>query len=75
MITLPQKNVVVKFNTIPIFLSFFLLIQKKKNLDASCSPNPCSNGKQCSTRLNGDYNCGCSPGYYGGDCETGFIFF
>ena len=38
-------------------------------------PSRCSNGGQCSTRLNGNFNCDCLPGYGGETCEIGFFFF
>jgi len=46
--------------------------KKKHEIDSSCPENRCSNGEQCSTRLNGNYYCQC----FGSQCEIGsFLFF
>jgi len=64
-----------------------LSIQKKKMtivitiiLDSSCPTNQCSTNKQCSTRLNGNFNCDCLPGYFIEDvdctpCPENFYLF
>ena len=45
-----------------------------KFIDASCPSNKCLNGGQCSTRLNGNFNCECLVGFGGTTCENGFTF-
>ena len=75
MIPMMQKVIVVK--NIIVFFLFFLnsKTKQKKQKKASCSTNPCLNGGQCSTRLNGNYHCECVPGYTGINCEYGYLFF
>jgi len=48
--------------------------RKKKRIDLSCSPDPCFNGGQCSTRLNGNYHCECINGFIGVNCTNGYFF-
>ena len=74
MILQLQKVNVVKKKFRQIFF-FFPLKKKKTILDASCPSNKCLSGGQCSTRLNGIFNCQCLPGYFGNTCQTSYFFF
>ena len=41
---------------------------------ANCSYTPCENGGNCTDLSSGDYECSCSGGFSGPNCEIGMSF-
>ena len=61
--------VVVVIIIIFLLLLLFLLLSIV-DINDCVDPNPCQNGANCTDLVN-SYNCTCTAGYEGNNCETG----
>ena len=57
-------------NDIIIYCILILLILSFKTDIDDCASHPCKNNGSCTDRVNG-FNCSCTPGFNGTQCETG----
>lgn len=55
-----------------LFICTFVIGKVSNEILAKCDACftfPCKNGAQCVTRPERDYECRCTPGYHGKNCE------
>ena len=59
----------MKYNNISHCILIISLLSSKTDID-DCASHPCTNNGTCTDRVNG-FNCSCTPGFNGTQCEIG----